>query len=191
MKGRFIITIGREFGSGGHEIGIELAKALGVKCYDKQLIEIAAKESGLSEEVMKAQDESRSNSLIYTLAMDSYSYGYPAGIYTETPLNEKVFNAQQDVIKEIAARESCVIIGRCADYTLEDDPDLINVFIHAPIEKLIRKTDKKRANYYNFYTERKWGDANTYDLCFDSSKLGLNKSVELIQMYAMIRRKDV
>ena len=186
MKGRFIITIGREFGSGGHEIGIELAKALGVKCYDKQLIEIAAKESGLSEEVMKAQDESRSNSLIYTLAMDSYSYGYPAGIYTETPL-----------------------IGRCADYTLEDDPDLINVFIHAPIEKriarvkriyeldekkaekLIRKTDKKRANYYNFYTERKWGDANTYDLCFDSSKLGLNKSVELIQMYAMIRRKDV
>ena len=120
MKGRFIITIGREFGSGGHEIGIELAKALGVKCYDKQLIEIAAKESGLSEEVMKAQDESRSNSLIYTLAMDSYSYGYPAGIYTETPLNEKVFNAQQDVIKEIAARESCVIIGRCADYTLED-----------------------------------------------------------------------
>lgn len=209
MKGRFIITIGREFGSGGHEIGIELAKAFGVKCYDKQLIEIAAKESGLSEEVMKAQDESRSNSLIYTLAMDSYSYGYPAGIYTETPLNEKVFNAQQDVIKEIAARESCVIIGRCADYTLEDDPDLINVFIHAPIEKriarvkriyeldekkaekLIRKTDKKRANYYNFYTERKWGDANTYDLCFDSSKLGLNKAVELIQMYAMIRRKDV
>ena len=209
MKGRFIITIGREFGSGGHEIGIELAKALGVKCYDKQLIEIAAKESGLSEEVMKAQDESRSNSLIYTLAMDSYSYGYPAGIYTETPLNEKVFNAQQDVIKEIAARESCVIIGRCADYTLEDDSDLINVFIHAPIEKriarvkriyeldekkaekLIRKTDKKRANYYNFYTERKWGDANTYDLCFDSSKLGLNKSVELIQMYVMIRRKDV
>ena len=88
MKGRFIITIGREFGSGGHEIGIELAKALGVKCYDKQLIEIAAKESGLSEEVMKAQDESRSNSLIYTLAMDSYSYGYREGIQCSAGCNQ-------------------------------------------------------------------------------------------------------
>ena len=201
MKGRFIITIGREFGSGGHEIGIELAKALGVKCYDKQLIEIAAKESGLSEEVMKAQDESRSNSLIYTLAMDSYSYGYPAGIYTETPLNEKVFNAQQDVIKEIAARESCVIIGRCADYTLEDDPDLINVFIHADKEfrtkrvaaelqvneskakDAIQKKDKQRASYYNYYTSKKWGDSRSYHLTLDSSALGIDKCVEMILQY--------
>ena len=121
MDGRTVITIGREFGSGGHEIGMKLAERLGIKCYDKELLELAAKESGLCEELFASQDEKPTNSFLYSLVMDTYSLGY-SNSYVDMPINHKVFLAQFDAIKKLAEKESCVIVGRCADYALEDDP---------------------------------------------------------------------
>ena len=169
MDERTVITIGREFGSGGHEIGMKLAEKLGIKCYDKELLELAAKESGLCEELFASQDEKPTNSFLYSLVMDTYSLGY-TNSYVDMPINHKVFLAQFDAIKKLAERESCVIVGRCADYALEERDDVLSVFIHADLEDriknvaklneltdnkakdLIHKTDKRRASYYNYYT---------------------------------------
>ena len=114
MDERTVITIGREFGSGGHEIGMKLAEKLGIKCYDKELLQVAAKESGLCEELFASQDEKPTNSFLYSLVMDTYSLGY-SNSYVDMPINHKVFLAQFDAIKKLAAKESCVIVGRCAD----------------------------------------------------------------------------
>ena len=169
MYDNTVITIGREFGSGGHEIGMKLAERLGVKCYDKELLQLAAKNSGLCEELFASQDEKPTNSFLYSLVMDTYSLGY-SNSYVDMPINHKVFLAQFDTIKKLAENESCVIVGRCADYALEDDPNCVSVFIKAPIKDrverikkiynitdskasdLIQKTDKKRASYYNYYS---------------------------------------
>lgn len=204
MNKHFIITIGREFGSGGREIGMELAKKLGVKCYDKELIAIAAKESGLSEELLKSLDERPTNSFLYSLVMDTYSMGYSTS-YIDMPLNQKAFMAQYDTIKKIADEESCIIVGRCADYALKDRDDCFSVFIKASMDEKIKrisrihnldadkakdmivKANKKRANYYNFYANRKWGDSRTYDLCLDSGVLGIEGTVEVLASYLNIR----
>ncbi|MBQ8729651.1 MAG: cytidylate kinase-like family protein, partial [Lachnospiraceae bacterium] len=118
MSNNLVITIGREYGSGGREIGKKLAEKLGVKCYDRELLERAAKESGICEELFFNHDEKPTNSFLYSLVMDTYAFGHSANI--EMPLNQKVFLAQFDTIKKIAKEESCVIVGRCADYVLED-----------------------------------------------------------------------
>lgn len=204
MNKHFIITIGREFGSGGREVGMELAKKLGVKCYDKELIAIAAKESGLSEELLKSLDERPTNSFLYSLVMDTYSMGYSTS-YIDMPLNQKAFMAQYDTIKKIADEESCIIVGRCADYALKDRDDCFSVFIKASMDEKIKrisrihnldadkakdmivKANKKRANYYNFYANRKWGDSRTYDLCLDSGVLGIEGTVEVLASYLNIR----
>ena len=134
MDERTVITIGREFGSGGHEIGMKLAEKLGIKCYDKELLELAAKESGLCEELFASQDEKPTNSFLYSLVMDTYSLGY-TNSYVDMPINHKVFLAQFDAIKKLAERESCVIVGRCADYALEDNPYAVSVFIKASLDE--------------------------------------------------------
>ena len=205
MKKHFVITIGREFGSGGRQIGMALAEKLGVKCYDKELLAIAAKESGLSEEVLNSLDERPTNSFLYSLVMDTYSMGYSTSSYIDMPLNQKAFMAQYDTIKKLAEEESCIIVGRCADYALKDRDDCFTVFIKASMEDkinrvsriynlsedkakdLIVKTNKKRSSYYNFYANRKWGDSRTYDLCIDSSVLGIEGTVELLSAYLDIR----
>ncbi len=201
----FIITVGREFGSGGKDIGIALAERLGVKCYDKELLAHAAKESGFCEEIFEHQDEKPTNSFLYSLVMDTYSVsGYAAAPFLDMPLNHKVFLAQFDAIKEIASRESCIIVGRCADYALAEREDLISVFIHADADfkakrvmerfstlnlseqkakDLCQKNDKQRASYYNYYTSKKWGQAKGYHLSLDSSKLGIDGCVEMIIRY--------
>ena len=207
MKKHFVITIGREFGSGGREIGMALAKKLGVKCYDKELLAIAAKESGLSEDILNSLDERPTNSFLYSLVMDTYAMGYSTSSYVDMPLNQKAFMAQYDTIKNLAEQESCVIVGRCADYALKDRDDCYTVFIKASMDEkikriskkydlsedkakdLIVKNNKKRANYYNFYANRKWGDSRTYDLCLDSGVLGIDKTVELLVSYIEIRQK--
>ena len=197
--GNKIYTIGREFGSGGKDVGEELAKRLGVKLYDKELLQQAAKESGFCEEIFENHDERPTNSFLYSLVMDTYSLnGYSTAPFLDMPLNHKVFLAQFDTIKKIAANESCVIVGRCADYALADNPDCINIFIHADLDKriklvskrgntteskakdLIIKQDKQRASYYNYYTSKKWGEASGYDLTLDSGKLGINGCVDMI-----------
>ena len=200
MDERTVITIGREFGSGGHEIGMKLAERLGIKCYDKELLELAAKESGLCEDLFASQDEKPTNSFLYSLVMDTYSLGYTSS-YMDMPINHKVFLAQFETIKKIAEKESCVIVGRCADYALAENPNCINVFIHADKEfrtkrvaaelqvneskakDAIQKKDKQRASYYNYYTSKKWGDSRSYHLTLDSSALGIDKCVEMILQY--------
>ena len=206
MDERTVITIGREFGSGGHEIGQKLAERLGIKCYDKELLELAAKESGLCEELFASQDEKPTNSFLYSLVMDTYSLGY-SNSYVDMPINHKVFLAQFDAIKKLAEKESCVIVGRCADYALEEHDNTIKVFIKAQMDaKVARikrlygytdekakdlciKTDKKRANYYNYYSSKKWGDSKSYDLCIDSSILGVDGTVELLKQYIKTRQE--
>lgn len=200
-----IYTIGREFGSGGQYVGEKLAAHLGIKLYDKELLQQASKESGFCEEIFENHDERPTNSFLYSLVMDTYSVnGYSTASFLDMPLNHKVFLAQFDTIKKIAEQESCVIVGRCADYALSDHPDCINIFIksdmnsrikmiskranitEAKAKEMILKQDKQRASYYNYYTSKKWGDSKSYDLCLDSGKLGIDGCVEMILKYREI-----
>ena len=185
------ITIGRQYGSGGKEIGEKIAKELGIPFYDKELLTAAAKKSGICEEMFESHDEKPTSSFLYSLVVGSYASG-------QTPMNHKLFLAQFDAIKEIASQGSCVILGRCADYALEDDPDVINVFIHADketrikravkyynveegkAEDVINKTDKQRASYYNFYSGKKWGNTGSYDLSVNSGFIGIDNTVKTI-----------
>lgn len=199
-----VITIGRQFGSGGKEVGIRVAKELGIPFYDKELLQEAAKKSGLCEKVFESFDE-RPKSLLYSIAMDSYLFGIPGSGAGES-LEQQVYLATFNTIRQIAAEGSCVIIGRCADYALAEDPDLLSLFIHAPMDvriarvaerqnlspekarQLILKTDKRRASYYEYYSSKKWGSLDSYDFCMDSSYLGLSRTVELI--LAMVDHKE-
>lgn len=198
-----IITIGRQFGSGGREIGEMVAEHFGIKCYDKELLSRAAKESGFCEEMIQNHDERPTNSFLYNLVMDTYSFGYNSSSFVDVPISHKVFLAQFDTIKKIAKEEPCVIVGRCADYALSDLPNVLNLFIYGDEEckiKRIRerfsditsnekaremmiKKDKQRQSYYNYYSSKKWGRADSYDLCINSSILGIEGTVKLIIQY--------
>ena len=207
MSTNTIITIERQYGSGGHLIGEKLAESLGIPFYDSELIKVAAKESGICEEIFESFDEKPTTSFLYSLVMDPYSLGYNSNSF-DLPLNHKVFLAAFDTIKELASKGPCVFVGRCADYALAGDPDCVSVFIHADMDfrlkrikadsdkefkddnkviDFINKTDKKRANYYNYYSSKKWGDARSYDFCLDSSVLGIDKTVDMIIEYLKIR----
>ncbi len=201
MKQGTIITIGRQFGSGGHEIGVKLAEKYGIPCYDKDLLARAAKESGFCEEMIKNHDERPTNSFLYNLVMDTYSMGYSTGAYVDMPIGQRVFLAQFDTIKEVAQEGSCVIIGRCADYALSEHKNCINFFIHADMDErikrimakhevsekeakdMIAKKDKQRASYYNYYSNKKWGQASSYHLSIDSGVLGVDGTVELMKTF--------
>lgn len=195
-----VITISRQFGSGGHEIGQKLADLYGIKCYDKELLSRAAKESGFCEEIIETQDERPTTSFLYNLVMDTYSFGYNASQFIDMPISQKIFLAQFDTIKKIADEGPCVIVGRCADYALSDRNNVLNIFISANEEDKIKhimknndiksekeakdlmiKTDKQRQSYYNYYTSKKFGRADSYDLCVNSSILGEDGTVALIK----------
>ena len=202
-----IITIGRQFGSAGREIGEKVAEYFGIKCYDKELLTEAAKHSGLCEELFETHDEKPTNSFLYSLVMDTYSLGYTTSAYMDMPINHKIFLAQFDTIKKLADQESCVIVGRCADYALESYDNVVNVFIHADLDARIRriariynltdakakdmiiKTDKKRASYYNYYTNKKWSDSESYELCLSSSELGIEGTAKAIEQYVMLKEQ--
>ena len=197
-KTNTIITIGREYGSAGRQIGYKVAEDLGIKLYDREMLERAAKESGICEELFETHDEKPTNSFLYSLVMDSYSFGYPSSSYTDMPINHKIFLAQFDTIRKIASEGPCILVGRCADYALEEFDNVLSVFIHADMDArirriariydltdakakdMIRKTDKQRSSYYNYYTNKRWGDANSYQFCLDSSKLGIEGTVDAI-----------
>ena len=199
-----IITIGRQFGSGGKEVGIRVAKELGIPFYDKELLQEAAKKSGLCEKIFENFDE-RPKSLLYSIAMDSYMFSLP-GAGAGDSLEQQVYLATFDTIRHIAEKGPCVIIGRCVDYALAENPNHLSLFIHAPMEariqrvarrqkltpeearKTIIKTDKRRASYYEYYSSKKWGAVDSYDFCLDSSCLGLSGTVELIR--AMVEHKE-
>ncbi len=205
-KNNFVITIGRQFGSGGRELGKLLAKKLGIKYYDKELLCEAAKNAGVSEEFFEKSDEKFPR---FFSGLLSFTMGYnPYTLYSGSTSisDDSLYKSQSDFIRSVADKESCVIVGRSANYVLRDHPRCVNVFVHAPIEECVKrimkrgdkpteekaramaeKTNKLRANYYNFYTDKTWGDASSYDLTIDSSLLPMEDVAETIIEY--IRRR--
>ncbi len=201
MDEKFIITIGRQLGSGGRQIGEMLASRLGISSYDKELIQIASQESGLGKEFFEQVDEKTSHSLFTgvigmygSLGGENYSNNYLS--------NETLFKIQSDVIRKLAEQKSAVFVGRCADYVLKDYPRSLNVFISADMndrikriseiqqvpekkaKDIIEKTDRKRAEYYNYYSNKVWGNADSYHLCINSSALGIDETVTFIRQFA-------
>ena len=193
-----IVTIGREFGSGGRYIGQLAAEKLGYKFYDRELIDYASQQSGISTEVLSQYDEKATNSLLYSLSLSAYSYVGSSMGTSSLPLNDQLFITQSEVIKQLADKGPCIILGRCSDYVLRDRKDVLNVFIHCDLETridnvekklglsrskaadIIKKTEKRRASYYNYYTQQKWGDLKNFDLSINSS-IGLEKVVQTIK----------
>jgi len=196
MKTR--ITIGRQFGSAGREIGEKVAAHFKIPCYDKQLLIRAAKDSGFCEEMIKDHDEKPNNSFLYNLVMDTYSFGYNSASFVDMPISHKVFLAQYNTIKKYAEEGPCIIVGRCADYALADRIDCLHIFIHGDketkvkrimgkydltkdkAEEMITRKDKQRQSYYNYYSSKKWGRSDSYDFSLNSSVLGIDGTVKLI-----------
>lgn len=203
--GNKIITITRQYGSGGHDIGKSLAENLGIPFYDKELISLIAKQSGVAPEVFEHADEKAANSLLYSLSVGLYNYGNGfSNSMGDLPINDKLYILQHRIIKQKAENEYFVIVGRCADYILKDNPDVVKVFIYADLESRIKraverqdieparakqavvKADKNRANYYSFYSGQKWGQVDNYDLCINSTNLSTDQAVRLITNYLEI-----
>ena len=205
--GKKIITISREYGSGGRQVGLTVAKKLGMEFYDKELIDAAAKEIGFPTEMIADREQRLTNSLLYNFAMGTlYGIAYPREPkVSELPLTEQIYQAQKKAIEEAAKRGSCiakegpcVIVGRCADYILKSRPDVLRVFIYADrdirkrraieeygeieeyIDEFMYQTDKRRRIHYENYTNQKWGSRENYDLMLNSGDLGLDKCVELL-----------
>lgn len=202
MSDKFIITIGRQFGSGGFEIGKKIAEKLGVDFYDKELISLAAKESGFTESIFEKADEAPTNSFLFSVVMGAYPMNSLFFQNNDLLTNDKLFSIQSKVIKNISKNKSCVIVGRCSDYILRDEPKLLRVYLRADmefrkkrilssfkdveekdVENLINKTDKKRSNYYSYYTGNNWDNVKNYDLILNTSKAGIDNCVEIIIQY--------
>lgn len=199
MNNNYVINIGRQLGSGGKEIGEKLAARLGISFYDKELIRLASEESGLCKEFFEKADEKASQSIIGGLFGMRFPFISDSSIpYTNCLSNDALFKIQSDVIRHLAAERSCLFVGRCADYILRDHPRCANVFISASLqdriarlcstnliteevaEEMINKADKRRSEYYNYYSYKTWGAAATYHLCVDSSVLGINDTVAFV-----------
>ena len=192
MAENSIITIGRQFGSGGHEVGRRIAAELGLKLYDKELLKTVAEQSNICEQVLQDYDEKPTNSLLYSIVMDVY----PSMNYVGNTLSQQVYQAQYETIRRLGEKGSCVIVGRAADYILRDNPRLTSVFIHSSMRfrldrvmDMILKADKKRASFYNFQTEKKWGAASSYNLSLDTSDIGIDGCVRMIELYLEQKRK--
>ncbi len=196
-----VITISRQFGSRGRDIGFSLAESLGISFYDKELISLAAKESGMNEDFFEKFDERASNSLLYSLSLGAAAtIASEYGTTPETTVNDKLYLLQYNIIKKIS-EEACVIVGRCADHVLADRKDCVKVFVYCDLDKrvehitqkykltpdkaraLIKKNDRARANYYNHYASGKWGEPENYDLCINSARLGVQGACDLISEY--------
>ena len=200
IMAKTIITIGRQFGSNGRNIGRKLAEKISANFYDKELINETAKESGLSEEFLKSLDEKPTRSFLYSLVSDPYSYGFTSAGY-QTNQNQQAFQATYDTIKKLADKGPSVFVGRCADYALRHNTNLVRIFIHAPLEERIKnvserfnltpdkakaqivKEDKARASYYNYYTSKKWGALESYDIFINSSLMSEDDTVDFIIDY--------
>lgn len=195
------IVIGRQYGSGGFNIGKKLAEDLGYEFFDKELVELVAEKSNFSEETVRKMDESAKGSFLYSIAMGNFSFGAMGGpMHYDLPINDKLFLTQSEIIKEKATAGPCVFVGRCADYVLKNaEMDVLSVFIYADMDykvsniikqtnvspqkakDLIIKTEKQRRSYYDYYTSGDWGVMRNYDLCLNSGKIGEDKCVEIIK----------
>ena len=206
MDNKFVVNIGRQLGSGGREIGEKLAVRLGIDFYDKELINLASEESGLCREFFEKADEKASQGIIGGLFGMRFPFisdgAMPA---TNCLSNDALFKVQSDVIRKLASEKSCLFVGRCAVYILRDNPRCVNVFISSSredriarlchlrsisedaAEEKMNKADKRRAEYYNYYSYKTWGAAATYHLCIDSSVLGIDETVSYIEEF--VRKK--
>ena len=203
MNDNIIVTIARQYGSGGHEVGEIVAREFGFDFHDKSLIELAAQKSGIDMDLLRKADEDVTPSFLYSIAIGNFNM-YPLSINMspyEMPINDKLFNLQADIIKEAAESSPCVFVGRCADYVLNSNKNVIKVYIYASAEErskriskiegvsesdarvLIYKNDKRRANYYNYYTSLKWGKSDNYNLMIDTGAVGVEGAAKIIGEY--------
>ena len=201
MKGNRIITIGRQIGSGGSEIGMEVAKRLGIQCYDRQLIEMACDYGELDQDILAEAEEKRPNPFLYSVPRQMQNDKTGRGI----AINDMVFNLQSEVIRRLAEKESCVIIGRCADYVLREQPGVTSIFIYADMDfrekrtiekeyytakdakKNIKRIDRERRDYFRYYTGKEWESLDNYDLMINTAAVGINGEVETIKNYLKTR----
>jgi len=199
MNEKFVITIARQYGSGGLTIAKKLAAMLGINFYDKELLSIVSKKSGLEQKFLEDADERASFGIFGSITGWFSSFINPP---ENVSIDNGLFKIQSDIIKQLARKESCIFVGRCADYVLRDHPRCISVFICADIEERIKnisqrkntapektageieRIDKRRAKYYNFYSGRTWGAAQTYHLCINSSVLGIDETAGYIAEFA-------
>lgn len=203
MDNRFVINIGRQIGSGGRSVGEALARRLGVKLYDKELINLAARESGLCAEVFEQADERQAHNRLATLLSYLRAPFFGSDGSTANVLSgDALFKIQSDVIRTVAARESALFVGRCADYILRDHPRRLSLFLtaddgdriaricgregcsEAEARQRMERGDARRADYYNYYSLRTWGAAASYDLCLNTSVLGIDGTADLILRFA-------
>ncbi len=206
MNHHYVINIGRQLGSGGREIGEKLAARLGIDFYDKELINLASEESGLCREFFERADEKASQGMIGGLFGMRFPFISDGAMpMTSCLSNDALFKVQSDVIRHLAAEKSCLFVGRCADYILREHPRCVNVFISADkkdriarlceihhitseaAEEMMEKADKKRSEYYNYYSFNTWGAAATYHLCINSSSLGIDGTIQFIEEF--VRKK--
>ncbi len=194
-----VITIGRQYGSGGRELGQIVAKKLGIEFYDEELVTMAAEKNKMHKDILKAVDEKATKSLLYTLVTGGdFRFLNSSGQY-EMPINDKLFITQSEIIKNLSEKSSCVIVGRCADYVLRDSAQkCIHLFVYADLQDRIKrisqkydltpekakekinKIQKTRKAYYNYYSNQEWGNVSNYDLCINSAKLGLERAADVI-----------
>lgn len=197
---KHVITLSRQFGSGGSEIGQKLSEKLEIPYYDKKILEEASTTSGIAKEHFEKADERRTNSFLFSLVTAHYGGSATPLQLNDIITDDKLFIYKADAIKKIAKEQPCIIIGRCADDILSET-DCIKIYVYAKLEdrieriaklyemnekaatSFIKKTDKNRANYYNFYTSKTWGDASNYDICINSSTLGIDGTVEALKGY--------
>ena len=202
-----VITIARQYGSGGKTIGEMLAKDLGFECYSREILKMASDDSGINEQLFAKADEKLKNRF-FKMPKKVYDGGLISPDSDDFVSDDNLFNYQAKIIKNLAETKNCVIIGRCADFVLKDYDNVASVFVHAPAEfnlaramernsltememqRYIEKTDKYRGDYYRYYTGHEWDDAKNYDLCLDSSKLGFEGCMEAIKLYLKVRFKD-
>lgn len=208
MKKKTVITIARSYGSGGRTLGKLLAERLGINCYDREILRMASDASGISEALFGKVDERLKKSpLLGIMRKNPYKGGVIPPESADFVSDDNLFNYQAKVIKELADFESCVIIGRCADYVLRDNPDVIRLYFYAPLKdcvarvmnqnglsereavKKIEKTDKYRAEYCRYYTGRDWNDARNYNFCLDTTSMGYDKLVEVVENFIQIYQK--
>lgn len=200
-----VVTIARQYGSGGKTVGEMYAKELGIPCYGMNLLKMASEESGINEQLFMQFDEKLRNNLLLRMTTDLYDGKVIPPGHKDFVSAKNLFNWQAEVIKRLAKSETCVIIGRAADFVLKDYPNVVSVFVHASpefnlaramernsmttaeMEKFIASTDKYRSDFYKHYTGREWTDARNYDLCLNSGKLGFVKCVEEIKAYIKVR----
>ena len=207
MATNSVITIGRQFGSGGRYVGRLLAEKLGIPFYDKELLSEAAKISGICEEVLEDHDEKPSRGLVFSVMGSAPMRADASMMYMEMPLNHRIFMAQFEAIRQIAAQGPCVIVGRCADYVLRENKNAVSFFVKADMdsrieravkyygierekaEDAIRKADKRRASYYNYYASGSWGSVDNYDLCVDTGVIGVEGAAELMARYVELHEE--